>query len=109
MQRAVARLEVAPDHLLIDGINLLPLNISQQAIKQGDSRSLSVAAASVVAKVIRDRIMQAFDRRWPEYGFAQHKGYGTQQHRRAIAAFGPSCQHRKTFAGVREFLGAVRD
>ena len=109
MQRAVARLELAPDHLLIDGINLLPLNLSQQAIKQGDSRSLSVAAASVVAKVIRDRIMQAFDRRWPEYGFAQHKGYGTHQHRRAIAAFGPSRQHRKTFAGVREFLGVLRE
>jgi ribonuclease HII len=73
-------------------------------LKKGDSRSLSIAAASVVAKVIRDRIMLGFDRQLPEYGFSKHKGYGTLQHRQLIAKFGPSCQHRKTFSGVKEYL-----
>jgi ribonuclease HII len=104
MQRAIARLPVVPDHLLIDGITPLPLAVSQQTLKKGDSRSLSVAAASVVAKVVRDRIMTSFDRHYPIYGFARHKGYGTAEHRRAIARFGPCCQHRNTFAGVREHL-----
>lgn len=104
MQRAISRLTHFPDHLLIDGITPLPLKISQQTLKKGDSRSLSIAAASVVAKVIRDRIMCSFSRQLPEYGFSKHKGYGTQQHRQAIARFGPSHQHRKTFAGVKEYL-----
>ena len=104
MGRAVARLSSPPDHLLIDGISSIPLPLSQQCIKQGDSRSLSIAAASVIAKVIRDRIMLSFHRQLPHYGFAAHKGYGTQQHRGAIAEFGPSCLHRKSFAGVKEYL-----
>ncbi len=109
MQRAVGRLSCAADHLLIDGISLLPVSTSQQAIKQGDSRSLSIAAASVVAKVIRDRIMLAHDQRYPQYGFAGHKGYGTAAHRQAIAEYGPSPQHRTSFGGVREFVGCSRD
>ena len=109
MRRAIDRLAVTPDHLLIDGITPLPLKISQQTIKQGDSRSLSIAAASVIAKVVRDRIMLSFDRQLPEYGFAKHKGYGTEIHRQAIAAFGPSQQHRKTFGGVKEHLGALNE
>lgn len=104
MRRGVARLPSPADHLLIDGISALPLPLSQQCIKQGDSRSLSIAAASVVAKVIRDRIMLSFHRHLPQYGFAAHKGYGTQQHRDAIAEFGPSFLHRRSFAGVREYL-----
>lgn len=104
MQRAVSRLSQLPDHLLIDGITPLPLKISQQTLKKGDSRSLSIAAASVVAKVVRDRIMYSFSKQLPEYGFSKHKGYGTRQHRQAIARFGPSQQHRKTFAGVKEYL-----
>ncbi len=104
MTRAVGRLSQVPDHLLIDGISAVPLNLSQQCIKQGDSRSLSIAAASVVAKVIRDRIMLSFHRQLPTYGFASHKGYGTLQHRTAIAEFGPSTLHRRTFAGVKEHL-----
>lgn len=104
MQRAVSRLSHLPDHLLIDGITPLPLQISQQTLKKGDSRSLSIAAASVVAKVVRDRIMYSFSKQLPDYGFAKHKGYGTQQHRQAISRFGPSHQHRKTFAGVKEHL-----
>ncbi len=104
MTRAIGRLSFPPDHLLIDGITPIPLNISQQCIKQGDSRSLSIAAASVIAKVMRDRIMLSYHRQFPAYGFAAHKGYGTQQHRATIAEFGPSCLHRKTFAGVKEHI-----
>lgn len=104
MSRAISRLSFSPDHLLIDGISPVPLNISQQCIKQGDSRSLSIAAASVVAKVMRDRIMLSYHRQLPAYGFSSHKGYGTLQHRDAIARFGPSFLHRKTFAGVKEHL-----
>jgi ribonuclease HII len=105
MRRAIGRLMIEPDHLLIDGITPLPLEISQQTLKKGDSRSLSIAAASVVAKVVRDRIMCRLDRQHPNYAFAQHKGYGTAQHRRAIAEFGPSRHHRMTFGGVKEHLG----
>ncbi|NOQ52950.1 MAG: ribonuclease HII [Desulfuromonadaceae bacterium] len=105
MQRAIGRLSLSPDHLLIDGITPLPVEISQQTLKKGDSRSLSVAAASVVAKVVRDRIMLSLDRQQPGYGFARHKGYGTVQHRQAIAELGPNRHHRVTFAGVKEHLG----
>jgi len=109
MQRAVSRLGVPPDYLLIDGITPLPVDISQQTLKKGDSRSLSIAAASVVAKVVRDRIMYAFAKQMPEYQFTKHKGYGTKIHRQAIAEFGPSWQHRRTFAGVKEHLDNARD
>jgi len=104
MRRAIGRLPIAPDHLLIDGITPLPLQISQQSLKKGDSRSLSIAAASVVAKVVRDRIMYSLDRQHPDYAFAKHKGYGTAVHRQAIAEFGPCRHHRLTFGGVREHL-----
>lgn len=103
MVRAVDRLSLQPDFLLIDGISPLPLNLPQKTIKQGDARSLSIAAASVVAKVVRDRIMVSYDRLFPGYGFAGHKGYGSRQHRDAIARLGPCPCHRRTFAGVRQF------
>ncbi len=102
MSRAVGRLAVQPDFLLVDGITPVPLDIEQKTIKQGDSRSLSIAAASVIAKVVRDRIMVAYDRLFPEYGFAGHKGYGSQKHRDAVAEHGPCACHRRSFAGVRE-------
>ncbi|WP_303722356.1 ribonuclease HII [Malonomonas rubra] len=104
MQRAIKRLTEVPDHLLIDGITPLPLQVSQQTLKKGDSRSLSIAAASVVAKVVRDWIMYSLDKQHPGYGFAKHKGYGTAEHRRAIAELKPSRHHRASFAGVREYL-----
>ncbi len=104
MRRAVIRLSIAPDYLLIDGITPLPLEIPQLCLKKGDSRSLSIAAASVVAKVVRDRIMCSFSRQMPEYRFEKHKGYGTKQHREAIEKFGPSWLHRKSFAGVKEYV-----
>ncbi len=104
MQRAVGHLALKPDYLLIDGITPLPLPIVQQTLKQGDCRSLSISAASVVAKVVRDRIMTAYDQVFPGYGLAYHKGYGTVRHREAIALLGPTLCHRRSFAGVREYL-----
>nr|WP_320048516.1 ribonuclease HII [uncultured Desulfuromonas sp.] len=104
MCRAVARLKITPEHLLIDGITPLPLAIEQQTIKKGDSRSLSVAAASVIAKVVRDRMMKVYALRYPQYGFEGHKGYGSAKHRALIADHGPCPIHRKTFSGVREYL-----
>lgn len=106
MVKAVGRLPTAPDFLLVDGITPVPVPLRQQTIRQGDSRSLSIAAASVVAKVIRDRIMDAYDRIYPGYGFARHKGYGSAEHLKAIARLGPSPLHRRTFGGVREHLSA---
>ncbi len=104
MTQALERLKVTPGHLLVDGITPVPVSIAQQTIKQGDSRSLSIASASIIAKVVRDRMMLVYDKRYPQYGFAAHKGYGTAAHRQAIAACGPCELHRKTFAGVREYL-----
>ncbi|MDZ4184483.1 MAG: ribonuclease HII [Desulfuromonadales bacterium] len=104
MQAAVTRLPIPADYLLVDGISKVPFSTPQITIKQGDSRSLSIAAASVLAKVVRDRIMYAFARHYPQYGFAEHKGYGTAAHLAAIARFGPSPLHRKTFRGVREYV-----
>ncbi|MHB8707553.1 MAG: ribonuclease HII [Desulfuromonadales bacterium] len=102
MQRAVGRLDVPPDFLLIDGNVPVPLPLPQQTLVKGDSRSLSIAAASVIAKVVRDRIMCSLDRLHPGYGFSGHKGYGSDAHRAAIACLGPSPCHRRTFGGVRE-------
>lgn len=104
MRRAIARLDAPPDYLLVDGITPVPLAMPQKTLKQGDSRSLSIAAASVLAKVARDRLMATYDARFPGYGFAGHKGYGSAGHREAIARLGPCALHRKTFRGVREYL-----
>lgn len=104
MKSAVSRLKIPADYLLVDGTCKIPLATPQLTIKRGDSRALSIAAASVIAKVVRDRIMCAFDRYYPHYGFAEHKGYGTAAHLNAISRFGPSPLHRKTFRGVREYL-----
>ena len=106
MQRAVGRLAGPADFLLIDGNVPVPLPLPQQTLVKGDSRSLSIAAASVVAKVVRDRIMTTYDRLFPGYGFAGHKGYGSAAHRLAIAHLGPSPCHRRTFGGVREHCSA---
>lgn len=105
MQRALSTLHGGADYLLIDGITPLPVATPQRTLKKGDSRSLSIAAASVIAKVVRDRMMVGYDRRFPEYAFARHKGYGSDAHRSAIAQYGPCPIHRRSFGGVREHLG----
>ncbi len=98
MRRAAAGLAVAPDMLLVDGNREIPgAPCAQETVVRGDGISLSIAAASVVAKVFRDRLMTALDVDFPAYGWAQHKGYPTAQHYAAIAAHGPSPHHRKTF------------
>jgi ribonuclease HII len=104
MQQAVGRLNCAADYLLVDGISRIPTSIPQETLKKGDLRSLSISAASIVAKVVRDRIMLTYDKQYPQYGFARHKGYGTSEHMQAIAHVGPSALHRKTFRGVKEYV-----
>jgi ribonuclease HII len=105
MAMAAANLQPRPDHLLIDGIFTIASDLPQQAIKKGDSLSISIAAASIVAKVTRDRIMTQVDLLFPEFGFCRHKGYPTKIHRAAIMRHGCSPIHRRTFKGVREYVG----
>lgn len=104
MEAAIQALSAAPDCILIDGISKTLLNIHQKTIKKGDSLSLSIAAASIIAKVTRDRMMAEYDSEYPGYGFAGHKGYGSAAHMAAIAALGPTPIHRLTFRGVREYV-----
>jgi len=101
MRRAVSRLRVQPTMLLVDGLDRVPGHgCDQQAVVDGDARCLSIAAASVVAKVVRDRIMERLDRVWPAYGFAKHKGYGTPEHMEALDRVGPCPLHRYSFSPV---------
>ena len=101
MRRAVCRLPLTPTLVLVDGDALVPqLALPQQAVVGGDARLLSIAAASIVAKVVRDRIMIRLDRVWPRYGFAQHKGYSTPEHFAALEAHGPCPLHRLSFRPV---------
>jgi len=103
MRRAVAGLAVAPELVLVDGLDPVPgLECEQRSVVDADATLLSVAAASVVAKVVRDRIMARLDRVWPAYGFAQHKGYGTAEHLAAIERHGPCPLHRYSYAPVAE-------
>jgi ribonuclease HII len=109
MAVAVANLRPPPDHLLIDGSFRTPAALPphrQQPIPKGDALSVSIAAASIVAKVTRDRLMAVYDHYYPQFGFARHKGYPTRDHRQAIQAFGCSSIHRLSFAGVKEHLPA---
>ncbi len=101
MVRAVKGLDPAPDYLLIDGKFTIGSDLPQEAIIKGDARSISIAAASIIAKVTRDRIMKTLHDQYPRYGFDRHKGYPTAMHRAALLEFGPSPVHRKTFQGVR--------
>jgi len=102
MRRAVTQLSLVPDLVLVDGNDAVPgLCCRQQAVVAGDAHLLSVAAASIVAKVVRDRIMARLDCVWPGYGFARHKGYGTPEHLAALDRLGPCPLHRFSFAPVR--------
>ncbi len=98
MHRAVEQLAVRPDHQLVDGNRFAPNGVPFTTIVGGDARSFTVAAASIVAKVMRDRMMRRFEAEFPGYGFAQHKGYGTRQHLEAIARLGYCSIHRRSFA-----------
>ncbi len=107
MRRAVEKLSPAPDYLYIDGSLTIPKAtgrpwdaLCQEAVVSGDSRCVSVMAASIVAKVVRDRLMLEYDRLYPGYGFSSHKGYPTSAHRAALRNLGPSPIHRMTFHGV---------
>jgi ribonuclease HII len=102
MQRAVEALGVVPQHLLIDARRLRELPIEQTRIVKGDELSLSIAAASILAKTARDSRMIAYDREYPEYGFARHKGYPVRQHLEALEQHGPCPIHRRSFAPVRD-------
>jgi ribonuclease HII len=101
MLEAVHALTSSPQYLLIDGITTIASSIPQQTIKQGDSRSASIAAASIIAKVTRDRMMLEYDSLYPAFGFAQHKGYGSTAHLSALQQYGPCPIHRITFRGVK--------
>lgn len=104
MREAVLSLDPAPDYLLIDGINPIPLDIPQQVITRGDACCPCIAAASIIAKVTRDRLMLEYHRAYPLYNFARHKGYPTRAHREAIRTYGCCEIHRRTFKGVKEHL-----
>ena len=105
MKEAVEALSPAPGHLLIDGIDEIDWQGPQTTVVGGDARSLSIAAASIIAKVTRDRIMIGCDPEFPEYGFARHKGYGTAAHLAALGIHGPSTVHRRSF--LRKWLRQV--
>ena len=100
MKRALLTLEPAPEFVLVDGIQKVPINIPQRCIKKGDQLSKSISAASIVAKVYRDRIMCSYHDLFPEYGFNQNKGYGTKHHLMALRQHGPCPIHRITFKGT---------
>jgi len=100
MRRAVELLSPAPDFLYVDGNRPIPCSVAQETLVAGDSRCLSVMAASIVAKVARDGMMEEYDRAYPGYSFSAHKGYPTKEHLEAIRRLGPCPIHRKTFRGV---------
>lgn len=102
MQRAVEALDEAPDYVLVDGNRLPAWSYRAEALVKGDSKSLSIAAASVVAKVTRDRILLEIDAQYPQYGFARHKGYGTKAHLAALREHGPCEHHRRTFKPIAQ-------
>ncbi|QPJ66711.1 MAG: ribonuclease HII [Candidatus Nitrohelix vancouverensis] len=104
MKIAVEQMERVPDLLLIDGNQKIEVGLAQRTVIKGDSLSQSIAAASILAKVIRDRMMARYDATYPGYEFKRHKGYGTALHRERIRQLGPCVLHRKSFKGVKEFL-----
>ncbi|MBQ6844974.1 MAG: ribonuclease HII [Agathobacter sp.] len=102
MRQAIGKLEPQPDLLLNDAVTIPELDIDQVPIIKGDAKSISIGAASIIAKVTRDRLMEEYDRMFPEYGFASNKGYGSAEHIAAIKKYGPTPIHRKSF--IKNFL-----
>ena len=109
MRLAISALVETPDHVLIDGLPVIPFPFPQTAIIDGDCISLSIAAASVIAKVTRDRMMRDFCARFPQYCFSQHKGYGTELHLVKLHEFGPCPIHRRSFEPVAQPLLALEE
>ena len=97
MKDALTELSIPPDFILVDGNQRIPVAISQKTVVKGDCRSISIAAASIVAKVSRDRIMEMYHRQFPQYDFLKNKGYGTARHRSALLQYGPCKTHRRSF------------
>lgn len=104
MYEAIFSLQPEPQEVLIDAVPLENLPMASQSIIKGDAKSASIAAASIIAKVTRDRLMDEYDKIYPEYGFAQHKGYGTAQHIEALKKYGPCPIHRRSFEPVRSLV-----
>jgi ribonuclease HII len=104
MRRAVEQLALTPDHLLIDGLDTIDWPCAQQSVVKGDAASVSIAAASILAKVYRDRLLVELDSEYPGYGLARHKGYGTPAHLEALARLGPTPLHRKSYRPVAQTL-----
>ena len=104
MQVALLRLPHPADALLIDAVTLDDWPLPQRVLIKGDAHCLSIAAASIIAKVTRDRLMEALGRYWPHYGFASHKGYGTAEHQQALRRYGPTPHHRRTFRPLCDWL-----
>ncbi|WP_261857828.1 ribonuclease HII [Photobacterium sanguinicancri] len=105
MQRAVAGLHIQPDYVLIDGNKVPQLPMDAQAVVKGDLRVAEISAASIIAKVTRDREMEELDAQYPQYGFAKHKGYPTKAHFEALEVHGVIEQHRRSFKPVKRILG----
>jgi len=108
-RRALDQLSVVPDFLLIDATSLPGVAMAQRAVVKGDQLSLSIAAASILAKVSRDRLMQDYHRRYPDYQFHLHKGYPTPAHLRLVRKFGPSPAHRRSFQPIKTLLQAHQE
>ncbi|MCK5604720.1 ribonuclease HII [Candidatus Pacearchaeota archaeon] len=105
MRRAILKLDPAPDFILIDAVPVNIMEIPQKAIVKGDQKVLSIAAASIIAKVSRDHLMQDYHKKYPHYGFDQHMGYGTEIHLSAIKKHGPCKIHRMTFSPLKISIG----
>ena len=103
MREAISKLSKTPDILLVDAVHIPDINIKQVGIVKGDAKSVNIAAASILAKVTRDRLMLEYDKIYPEYGFASNKGYGTAKHIEALKAYGACDIHRRSF--IRNFVG----
>ena len=103
MREAISKLSKTPDILLVDAVHIPDINIKQVGIVKGDAKSVNIAAASILAKVTRDRLMLEYDKIYPEYGFASNKGYGTAKHIEALKAYGACDIHRRSFIG--NFVG----
>ena len=104
MKKAVLTMPAQPDFLLVDGNQSVPMTIPQQTLVRGETKSSSVAAASIVAKVVRDDLMDQYHLQYPQYNFQQNRGYPTLEHREAIRVFGPCAIHRQSFKGVKEYV-----